>query len=139
MKNTYTESLRSLHAAVSDYLLLIGEPQPLSCQLCLSFVEFIGTLPPGEEFQASSLDNFTSAILEAAILGIKDRLDGLRPSSDVCLQSITDCLKVTESLDIGSRCEVFFKVLGIAIAGLADITHKEYPQLTDGSGKKLGK
>jgi hypothetical protein len=46
-------------------------------------------------------------------------------------------MKVTESLGQRDRCDVFFKVLGIAIDGLREITKDEYPQLSDGAGKKL--
>lgn len=133
----YIKSLRSLHSAMSNYLLLIGEPCPLLGQLCMRFVEMIGSLPAGDEMHASSLSRMAAVILEAAILGIVDRLEGLQPESHICLQSITDCMKVTESLNPHDRCAVFFKVLGIAMVGLREITKLEYPQLTDGEGKKI--
>ena len=133
----YIDALRSLHSAMSDYLLLIGEPCPLLGQLCMRLVEMISCLPAGDEMQADNLDRIAAIILEAAILGIIDRLRGLQPKSCICLQSVTDCMKVTESLNPHDRCAVFFKVLGIAIAGLREIADQEYPQLTDGEGKKI--
>jgi hypothetical protein len=133
----YIDSLRSLHAAMSDYLLLVGEPCPLLGQLCMRLVEIIGCLPPGNEPQTDNLDKLTSLILEAAILGVINRLEELQPKSEPCLRSAKDCMKITGTLNTHDRCGVFFKVLGIAIAGLQEITGSEYPQLSDGSGKKL--
>jgi hypothetical protein len=133
----YVDSLRSLHAAMSNYLLLVGEPCPLLGQLCMRFIEMIGCLPPGDETQADSLDKFTSLILEAAILGVVDRLERLQPKSESCLQSVKNCMKITDTLNVHDRCDVFFKVLAIATAGLQGITGGEYPQLSDGSGTKL--
>ena len=135
----YVDSLRSLHAAMSNYLLLVGEPCPLLGQLCMRFVEMIGCLPPGDEMQANTLDKLTACILEAAILGIIDRLKQLCPQSTMCLQNIDSCMKVAGDISTHDRCVVFFKVLGSGIAGLRAITNQEYPQLTDGEGKRLGR
>jgi len=136
-KDAYTESLRTLHAALNDYLLLLGEPCPLLGQVSMRLVEIIGCLPPGDEAVAISLDKIAVVSLEASILGIIDRLEHLKPGSEKCLQSVKDCMKVTDALSIHDRCAVFFKVLGIAIAGLSELTNQEYPQLVDGAGKKL--
>lgn len=135
----YVNSLRSLHAAMSDYLLLVGDPCPLLGQLCMRFIEMIGCLPPGDEMQANTLDKLAACILEAAILGIIDRLRQLQPQSTMCLQGIDSCMKVADGISTRDRCSVFFKVLGIGVSGLHDLTNQEYPQLTDGSGKKIGR
>jgi hypothetical protein len=137
--NEYVDSLRSLHAAMSDYLLLIGEPCPLLGQLCMRFIEMIGCLPPGDEMQANTLHKLASCILEAAILGVIDRLEQLRPQSAMRLQSIESCMKVADGISMHDRCTVFFKVLGMGVAGLRELTNQEYPQLTDGDGKRLGR
>jgi hypothetical protein len=138
-EDTYINSLRTLHAALNDYMLLLGEPCPLLGQMCMRLVDLIGSLPPGDDTTAASMDKLAAITLEACILGIIDRLDGLQPKSEKCLQSIKDCMKVTDTLNMHDRCIVFFKVLGIAIAGLREITNQEYPQLADGAGKRLGR
>ena len=138
-EDTYVDSLRTLHAALNDYMLLLGEPCPLLGQVCMRLIDLIGSLPPGDDTIAASMDKLAAVTLEACILGITDRLEGLQPQSEKCLQSIKDCMKVTDTLNIRDRCTVFFKVLGIAITGLREITNKEYPQLADGAGKRLGR
>jgi len=138
-EDAYINSLRTMHAALNDYMLLLGEPCPLLGQVCMRLVEIIGCLPPGDEVIAANLDKIAAITLEASILGIVDRLEGLRPNSEKCLQSVKDCMKVTDTLSVHDRCAVFFKVLGIAITGLREITNQEYPQLADGTGKKLGR
>jgi len=138
-EDTYINSLRTLHAALNDYMLLLGEPCPLLGQVCMRLIEVIGCLPPGDEAIAANMDKLAAITLEASILGIVDRLEGLEPHSEKCLQSIKDCMNVTDALSIHDRCAVFFKVLGIAITGLREITNQEYPQLADGTGKKLGR
>ncbi|MFA5767668.1 MAG: hypothetical protein WC919_07165 [Candidatus Paceibacterota bacterium] len=138
-EDAYVDSLRTLHAALNDYMLLLGEPCPLLGQVCMRLIEVIGCLPPGDEAIAANMDKLAAITLEASILGIVDRLEGLEPHSEKCLQSIKDCMNVTDALSIHDRCAVFFKVLGIAITGLREITNQEYPQLADGTGKKLGR
>jgi hypothetical protein len=135
----YVDSLRSLHAAMSDYLLLIGEPCPLLGQLCMRFIEMIGCLPPGDETYVDTLDKLTACILEAAILGVIDRLRQLRPQSMMCLQNMDSCMKVADDISVHDRYVVFFKVLGMGMAGLQELTNQEYPQLADGEGKRLGR
>jgi len=138
-EDTYINSLRTLHAALNDYMLLLGEPCPLLGQISMRLVEIIGCLPPGDDTIAVNLDKIAAITLEASILGIVDRLEGLKPHSEKCLQSIKDCMKVTDTLSIHDRCAVFFKVLGVAMTGLREVTNQEYPQLADGTGKKLGR
>jgi hypothetical protein len=145
-KDIFQSSLKSLHAAMSDYLLLVGEPCPLLGQMNMRLIEFIGCLPPGDTDQAKTLYTLAAISLEAAILGILDRLKELtntynaielRIKANASMKSIIDCMKVTESINTSERCTVFFNVLGMAIAQLKEITGAEYPQLTDADGKKL--
>jgi hypothetical protein len=136
-QEVYINSLRTLHAALNDYLLLIGEPCPLLGRISFLLVETIGCLPPGDSTQANNLYTLAATILEAAIMGTISRLEGLQPESAVCLHSVLDCMKVVEQSDMSIRCTALFKVLGIAMDGLRNVTKVEYPQLADGSGKKL--
>jgi hypothetical protein len=136
-KELFFEATRSLHAAMGDYLLLLGEPCPLLGSLCSHLIDIIGQLPPGDEFQTENIYKLASITLEAAVLGIMDRLQALTPESIICLHGINDCMEVVKTLGPRDRCSVFFKVLGIAISGLREITKQEYPQLYDGKGKKL--
>jgi hypothetical protein len=133
----YISSLRSFRAALKDYLLLIGEPCPLLGSISYLLVEFIGGLPPGDEFQAETLDKLTATVLEAAVLGMVDRLKELRPASDLCLQSVDSCMTITKPLNMNDRCASLFKILGIAMDGLRGLTTIEYPKLVDGSEKEL--
>ena len=134
----YIKALRSLHSAMSDYLLLVGEPCPLLGQLCMRFVEMIGSLPAGDELQANSLSKLATVILEAAILGVIDRIEQLsNKGSEACVPSLKNCMAITDTLSPQDRCDVFFKVLGMAMTSLRGLTNQEYPQLTDGEGKKL--
>jgi hypothetical protein len=137
MTETYTNSLRSLRSALCNYISLLGEPSPLLGNVASLLVDIIGSLPPGDISKSEQFYKITSIILEAAILGIINRLEGLQPKSGACLQSIDDCMKIAKSLSVYDRCNVFFKILGKAIDDLHKITGQEYPQLYDGSGKKL--
>jgi hypothetical protein len=133
----YIASTTSLRAAMKDYLLLLGEPCPLLGSVAFLLTEFLGGLQPGNECQADTLDNLTSIILRAAILGVVDRLEGLRPESDMCLQSINTCMKISDPLSDRNRCVAFFETLNMAMNGLRRITTDEYPQLFDDTGKLM--
>lgn len=135
-----TSSIRALHASLKDYLLLVGEPSPLLGTLCLRLIETLGstefveidTIP-----QSENLDRMSVLVLQAAIMGIMDRLEGLRPISDAHLRSITSCMKIAEALRPSDRRDACFKVLGIALKGLKDLTAGEYPRLIDGEEQEL--
>ena len=113
MAEKYVSSLRTLHAALSDYLLLIGEPCPLLGNISWLLVEMLGSLPPGNDGHAKNLDTLAATVLEAAIMGVIDRLQGLQPASGESLRSVLDCMKVIEKKDMNARCIALFKVLGI--------------------------
>jgi hypothetical protein len=136
MEEKYVKSLRAMHAALKNYLLLIGEPCPLIGKISFSLVEIIGTMPPGEESQADNFDKLTAVILESAIMGICDRLADVSPRN-ACLRSVDDCMKIAAKDDMSARCVALFKILGIAMDGLRNATNIEYPELADGAGKKL--
>jgi hypothetical protein len=147
MIDPYLHALKSLHAAMTDYLLLLGEPCPLLGQLNMRLIELIGCLPHGNDKQSQSMYRLAAITLEASILGVVDRLNEytseqnelvLRNKAQSAIQSVTDCMKVTESVSIADRCSAFFNILGVAMAQLKDITKIEYPQLTDGDGKVTG-
>ena len=139
------DSLRALRISLKDYLLLLGEPSPLLGTAWLLMVEAIEMLDKVPVEQSAQLfDKLSALILNAAILGVVERLEGLRPVSDEfeslrlgCLQSVKSCLKVTETLRPGDRRDVCFKILGMALKVLGEITGQEYPTLFDAEGQKL--
>ena len=132
------DSWRVLHASLKDYLLLLGEPSPLLGTVCLmtvEAVELLGKVPVQDS--SRSFYKLSAVVLNAAIFGIIDRLEGLRPASDQHLQSVRNCLKVVETLPPYGRCDAYFRILNIALEGLSDVTGVEYPDLVDGKGQKL--
>lgn len=133
-------TLVRLNASLSNYLALLGEPTPLLGTIAMQLVNMIdqSDLSPSIlVLENNNLDNMTILILEATILGIVERLEGLNPRPYHLLLSIKSCLDVTKQLSLIDRCDIHFKVIGMALKGLSDLTKIKYPSLLDGNGNKL--